>query len=196
MEEKVYSRSVNKTNLAARVIDNKDPQRNFTSAELDNILAFDNWAQCDLCGKWRMLPPHVEVEDLPDKWFCHMNVHDKPRSSCNAVERDAKFYEKLFYNDQSKKDPNVEPTQSTMEEEEEWINESQPVEEVVIDDKEKNEKTKRDVILERLLMTNLSTSLSEKSKKKNKKDKTNSNALISKYYFHESLLKESGEIKL
>jgi hypothetical protein len=43
MEEKVYSRSVNKTNLAARVIDQKDPQRNFTQQELVDIMAIDNW---------------------------------------------------------------------------------------------------------------------------------------------------------
>ena len=46
MEEKVYSRCVNKASLAARVIDQKDPKRNFTSRELSNIMAIDNWVSC------------------------------------------------------------------------------------------------------------------------------------------------------
>lgn len=46
MEEKVYSRSLNKTCLAARVIDQKDPKRNFTQRELSDIMAIDNWVRC------------------------------------------------------------------------------------------------------------------------------------------------------
>jgi hypothetical protein len=45
MEEKVYSRSVNKINLAAIVIDQKDPKRNFTKKELSDILTLDNWVR-------------------------------------------------------------------------------------------------------------------------------------------------------
>lgn len=45
MEEKVYSRSVNKTSLAARVIDQKDPKRNFTQRELSDIMAIDTWVR-------------------------------------------------------------------------------------------------------------------------------------------------------
>jgi Superfamily II DNA/RNA helicases, SNF2 family len=45
MEEKVYSRSVNKINLAAIVIDQKDPKRNFTKKELSDILTMDNWVR-------------------------------------------------------------------------------------------------------------------------------------------------------
>jgi len=45
MEEKVYSRSVNKTNLAARVIDQKDPKRNFSERELNDIMSIDNWVR-------------------------------------------------------------------------------------------------------------------------------------------------------
>jgi transcriptional regulator ATRX len=48
MEQKVYSRIVNKTAIAARVIDKKQPQRNFTSRELDDILAIDTWVQCNV----------------------------------------------------------------------------------------------------------------------------------------------------
>ena len=45
MEEKVYSRSVNKSGLAARVIDQKNPERNFSKAELSDIMDFDTWVQ-------------------------------------------------------------------------------------------------------------------------------------------------------
>lgn len=46
MEEKVYSRSVNKSSLAARVIDQKDPKRNFSQKDISNIMHVeDNWVR-------------------------------------------------------------------------------------------------------------------------------------------------------
>lgn len=57
MEEKVFSRSVNKSGLAARVVDSRFPERNFSAEELTNLLEIENWVQCELCDKWRMLPP-------------------------------------------------------------------------------------------------------------------------------------------
>ncbi len=45
MEEKVYSRCVNKTSLAARVIDQKDPRRNFSKQEVSDIMLIDNWVR-------------------------------------------------------------------------------------------------------------------------------------------------------
>ena len=96
MEEKVYSRSLTKKNLAARVIDRENPERSFTSRELQNILIFDSWVQCDRCQKWRMLPSNVDTSNLPDSWYCEMNTYDKARSSCDAEEQDAKFYHNYF----------------------------------------------------------------------------------------------------
>lgn len=32
------------------------------------------WAQCDNCLRWRRLTTGMTSEDLPDKWFCHMNA--------------------------------------------------------------------------------------------------------------------------
>lgn len=29
------------------------------------------WIQCEECRKWRILPPGMNPDDLPDKWFCH-----------------------------------------------------------------------------------------------------------------------------
>jgi len=48
MEDKIYSRSVNKSGLAARVIDQKHPERAFTSAELNDILETNIAVCCDL----------------------------------------------------------------------------------------------------------------------------------------------------
>lgn len=48
MEDKIYSRSVNKSGLAARVIDQKHPERAFTGAELNDILATNTMVCCEL----------------------------------------------------------------------------------------------------------------------------------------------------
>ena len=43
------------------------------------------WVQCDLCDKWRRLPPGEEYENLPDKWFCSMNP-DGLRNTCEKPQ--------------------------------------------------------------------------------------------------------------
>ena len=58
VEEKIYSRSVNKTGVSLRVIDNKTIARNFTERELQDLEETDTWVQCDryvCCGKGRIL---------------------------------------------------------------------------------------------------------------------------------------------
>ena len=69
MEEKIYSRAVNKSNLGLRVIDGKLLRRCFSRKEVENLQVNDDWAQCDACSKWRMFPPsaNVDTEALPDK---------------------------------------------------------------------------------------------------------------------------------
>jgi transcriptional regulator ATRX len=47
MEEKIYSRSVNKTGVALRVIDGKSIGRHFTERELKDLQTTDTWVQCD-----------------------------------------------------------------------------------------------------------------------------------------------------
>ncbi|XP_071994840.1 MORC family CW-type zinc finger protein 3 isoform X2 [Engystomops pustulosus] len=42
-----------------------------------------NWAQCDLCLKWRKLPDGIGK--LPPKWFCHLNPDPQFRD-CNVPE--------------------------------------------------------------------------------------------------------------
>ncbi len=48
----------------------------------------DQWVQCeaDYCHKWRRVPASVNLETLPDKWFCHMNMWDSARARCEAPE--------------------------------------------------------------------------------------------------------------
>lgn len=40
------------------------------STSLDN----DNWAQCDTCKKWRLLPFSENPDKLPDTWVCSMQT--------------------------------------------------------------------------------------------------------------------------
>lgn len=42
-EEKIYSRSVNKTGLALRLLDGKNIAKSFTEAELSNLVLNDTW---------------------------------------------------------------------------------------------------------------------------------------------------------
>ena len=182
MEEKVYSRSVNKTNLAASVIDQKDPKRNFSSEEISAIMEIDNWVQCETCEKWRMLPSFVEVETLPEKWYCHMNEFDKARSKCSAAEKDAKYMFDFF----------KRRAQHFAEGGTESQLESQAVTTTGLttsiadkntgssnENAEFKTKTERDAILMDLL------EIRTKTKKGNEK------SLVAKHYFHDSLVRDT-----
>ncbi|KAH7647481.1 hypothetical protein FG379_000697 [Cryptosporidium bovis] len=45
-----------------------------------------DWAQCELCKKWRKLPPGLNPSTLPDEWVCSMNTWDPFFNSCSALE--------------------------------------------------------------------------------------------------------------
>ncbi|KAH8583941.1 CW-type Zinc Finger family [Cryptosporidium sp. chipmunk genotype I] len=45
-----------------------------------------DWAQCELCKKWRKLPFGMNPNTLPEEWVCTMNTWDKLYSSCDAPE--------------------------------------------------------------------------------------------------------------
>ena len=182
MEEKVYSRSINKTNLAASVIDQKNPKRNFSSNEISAIMEIDNWVQCETCEKWRMLPGFVEVETLPEKWYCNMNEFDKARSICSAEEKDAKYMFDFF----RRKAQHLAEGGTESQLESQAVTATGLTTPIV--DKNTNssneniefkKKTERDAILIDLL------EMRTKTKKGNEK------SLVAKHYFHDSLVRDT-----
>jgi hypothetical protein len=46
------------------------------------------WIQCDECSKWRSIPPStgIDIDSLPEKWFCYMNTWDEARNKCEVPE--------------------------------------------------------------------------------------------------------------
>lgn len=52
--------------------------------------AVANWVQCENpnCLKWRKLPWHVDVDLLPEKFFCKDNVWNPKCQSCDTPEDD------------------------------------------------------------------------------------------------------------
>lgn len=47
------------------------------------------WAQCEACKKWRIVPSFVDVEQLPERWYCEMNEWDPQHAHCDAAEQTA-----------------------------------------------------------------------------------------------------------
>jgi hypothetical protein len=50
----------------------------------------DPWVQCDRCHKWRHLPATVNLDSLPEHWFCELNTFDEKRNHCDAPEQTPK----------------------------------------------------------------------------------------------------------
>ncbi|XP_028848034.1 MORC family CW-type zinc finger protein 3-like isoform X1 [Denticeps clupeoides] len=47
-----------------------------------------NWIQCDECLKWRKLPVGINIKQLPENWFCHMNLDPYFRSCEKEAEKE------------------------------------------------------------------------------------------------------------
>lgn len=92
MENKIYSRSVNKQGLALRVIDKKYINRNFTAKEVEDLCSTLNWVQCDKCQKWRVLLDESTEEVEHMTWTCEMNS-DTRNNNCSIPERTQFWYE-------------------------------------------------------------------------------------------------------
>jgi hypothetical protein len=100
MEEKVYSRAVNKSGLANRLIDQKELRRCFTTAEISFLTEMNDWVECDKCKKWRLFPPtaNVDAVGLPEKWYCPMmdQYDDRMKLTCKFPEQSEEWYLKHF----------------------------------------------------------------------------------------------------
>jgi hypothetical protein len=197
MEEKIYSRCVNKCGLAARVVDLKYPERMFDSNDLSLIRQTDTWVACDRCDKWRMLPLEAaDAEHLPDKWFCEMNTHDKDRSNCAAKERDAKWYSAYFARKRQSAEgcANGEAPQgresiaSCTELNDSTTSKAKDAEAI------KDSFTKQDPVLQHLLTLSTRKSKDEDCSSMTESRRTQT-SLISTYHFHDALVEESSEKK-
>jgi hypothetical protein len=166
IEEKVYSRSVNKTGVAIRVVDGKSIKRSFTAKEVEAMQENLTWVQCDKCEKWRMLPSDVSEEDLPEKWLCKMNLVDVRNNTCEAPERDQLWYERHLYSTDA--ELNESPIKCMA---------SDPID-TSASQRAKKKLVSNDEILEHLL------DVTERQKK---------TTMISKFYFHEALLESTKD---
>lgn len=49
----------------------------------------EEWVQCDLCSRWRLLPPPNDPQypkELPEKWICSMNTWNPLQAMCAVPE--------------------------------------------------------------------------------------------------------------
>lgn len=113
-----------------------------------------------------MLPADADLEDLPDKWFCEMNVDDDLNNDCSASEKDAKWYGRHFSDQHEvlRDSPAKCIARDSFDS--------------AIPQDQKALLVERDEILKHLL---------EVTADKRK------NSVISKYYFHDTLLEETED---
>ncbi|XP_010440255.1 PREDICTED: uncharacterized protein LOC104723573 [Camelina sativa] len=60
----------------------------FAVAPASTSLHLDNWAQCDSCKTWRLLPLGLNTEKLPDKWLCSMQTWLPGMNHCGVSEEE------------------------------------------------------------------------------------------------------------
>jgi len=117
-----------------------------------------------------------EEDELPDKWYCHMNVKDPQNNNCDASEKDNRWYHNYFdleridtgkgeHEDQDAAlpSPSIGSGADALSEK---VN-------LAASDPNKETNVKKDVILTKLLDESSATG-----------------ATVSKFYFHEALLEE------
>lgn len=59
-----------------------------TSATVAAVSEADNWVQCNKCKKWRKVPSHIDVDGLPEKWYCSLNYWATAFALCSVKEED------------------------------------------------------------------------------------------------------------
>jgi hypothetical protein len=80
--------------------------------------AVANWVQCENpdCLKWRRLPWHVDVDALPEKFFCSDNKWNPAANSCDAPEDTWDENDDTLRNDGLAKESDAEMLEGTSEE--------------------------------------------------------------------------------
>jgi hypothetical protein len=68
----------------------QEDNHDFENKQYDSILPPEqpsSWVQCESlgCRKWRRVPWHIDIEALPDEWFCNMNTWDESTASCDIA---------------------------------------------------------------------------------------------------------------
>jgi hypothetical protein len=75
--------------VAAAVVPNRRGRPvSTTNTATEVVKKVTQWVQCERknCGKWRKVPPNVDLSSLADNWFCERNFWDPERRTCDAVE--------------------------------------------------------------------------------------------------------------
>jgi len=72
---------------ASGVTGGKDRKRKEPDGGIDVADDDNQWVQCDTCSKWRVLPSTVDVDKLPNQWYCEMNIYDPLHNACDAAEQ-------------------------------------------------------------------------------------------------------------
>jgi len=68
----------------------KRKKREKAEGESDSMVDDNNWVQCDQCKKWRIIPSHISISSLPERWYCSLNTYDPERNTCDAPEQTAR----------------------------------------------------------------------------------------------------------
>jgi CW-type Zinc Finger. len=137
-----------------------------------------------------MLPPSVDIESLPDQWFCHMNNYDKDRSTCNAKEETKEFMVKFF---QEQEHLTSKGNQQSRQHQQEDVS---PSEHDFVKSSCANEQLMKmncDEVLAGLLKIEApSRTQREKESVRAGSSQTPHKLLITKYFFHDSLTRPAN----
>ncbi len=80
----IIEEAVNESEFAVYRSQTKSNSR--PSRSQKEVVAEPQWVQCNRCEKWRTAPTSVDLEELPEQWFCEMNTWNADLASCDAEE--------------------------------------------------------------------------------------------------------------
>eukprot|EP01038_Epipyxis_sp_PR26KG_P008538 gene8538-11540_t len=84
------SRNTGAKSLRSSAKNNQSGNNNSSNGNKSSTEEERVWVQCNNCDKWRSLPHHVNINSLPDIWYCSLNTFDPSRMNCEAAEEDYK----------------------------------------------------------------------------------------------------------